>query len=68
MADSFDQTTGSLARLAGKSPQTIRLYVKLGLIECIRSADGRRLFPASAADRVREIYTRRLARKVPGRS
>jgi DNA-binding transcriptional MerR regulator len=67
MSASFDQTTGSIARLAGHSPQLVRLYEKLGLIQCIRSADGRRLFPASAAERVREICAKRRAIKPASR-
>jgi DNA-binding transcriptional MerR regulator len=57
----FDYTTGRVAREAGVATPTVRLYAKLGLVPHIIASDGTRLFPADAAELVREICTRRLA-------
>jgi DNA-binding transcriptional MerR regulator len=54
------ETTGSLARKAGISPATVRLYVKNGLLDCSRTEDGRRLFKPSAVARARAIFERRM--------
>jgi len=59
MADSALYTTGAIARLAEVSQQTVQLYIKLGLIDCAKSTDGRWLLCASAVARVREIYAQR---------
>lgn len=60
------RTTGQVAREAGVSQPTVRLYADLGLIACVTASDGTRLFSADAADLVRQIRTRRLANR--GRS
>ena len=62
-AESYSETTGSVARQAGVLAETVRLYGDLGLLECTRLSNGIRLFKPSAAERVREIYTERMARR-----
>jgi DNA-binding transcriptional MerR regulator len=59
----FSETTGSLARKAEVEPDTIRHYANEGLIECIRLANGQRLFRPSAVKEVRTILRERLARR-----
>jgi DNA-binding transcriptional MerR regulator len=59
----FDRTTGSLARDAGVSPPTVRLYANLGLLPYVLASDGTRLFAADAAELVRQICTQRLANR-----
>jgi DNA-binding transcriptional MerR regulator len=54
-AENFSETTSSVARQAGVLAETVRLYGKLGLLECLRLPNGIRLFKPSAADRVRKI-------------
>jgi DNA-binding transcriptional MerR regulator len=61
--DGFTETTGSLARLAGVLPETVRAYGDLGLIECQRTANGVRMFRANAAEQVKKIVKERLARR-----
>jgi DNA-binding transcriptional MerR regulator len=49
-------TTGALACVAGVSPDTIRSYERLGLLEKARRTQaGYRIFTAESADRVRAI-------------
>ena len=49
-------TTGALARVAGLSPDTIRSYERLGLLEeARRTQAGYRIFTADSANRVRAI-------------
>ncbi len=64
MPEIFRRTSGEVAREARVSQPTVRLYAKLGLIPHITASDGTRLFSAEAADRVREIYAQRVARRV----
>jgi DNA-binding transcriptional MerR regulator len=59
----FDQTTGSLARLANVLPETVRAYADLELIECLRLENGVRMFKSSAAARVKEIRAERMAHR-----
>ena len=66
MSQPYARTTGQVAREAGVSQPTVRLYANLGLLECITASDGTRLFPAGAADLVRQICRQRLANR--GRS
>lgn len=61
--EEYSETTGSTARNAKVTSATVRLYVDLGLIDCIRSADGTRLLKPSAAAEVRAICNKRLASK-----
>lgn len=58
-----DQTTTAIAREASVLPATVRLYADLGLLDYITSSEGRRLFQKTAAQRVREIYAERMARR-----
>ena len=64
----YTETIGSTARAAKVAVATVRAYADKGLVECIRTADGRRMFQASAAQRVREIYRERMARRGRARS
>jgi DNA-binding transcriptional MerR regulator len=58
--DDFTETSSGLARAAGITAQTVRLYADLNLIECKVASNGVRLFRAGQADRVREIYQQRV--------
>ena len=60
---SFDRTTGQVAREAGVSQPTVRLYANMGLLPHVVASDGTRLFAQEAADLVREICARRLANR-----
>lgn len=62
-AKDFTDTTGSLAREAGCATPTVRLYADEGLLDFVRSASGVRLFRAGQADRVRQLYAERVARR-----
>lgn len=61
--DSFIETTSSVARRAGVLAETVRLYGKLGLIDFLTLPNGTKLYQASTADRVKEIYRERMARR-----
>jgi MerR family copper efflux transcriptional regulator len=47
--------SGTLARLCGVSPDTIRHYERLGLIAAVRGANGYRRFPPETLQRVQLI-------------
>jgi DNA-binding transcriptional MerR regulator len=57
----YTDTTGKLARQAEVTQPTVRLYADRGWLDFIRSSDGTRLFREGQAQRVREIYRRRMA-------
>jgi DNA-binding transcriptional MerR regulator len=59
----FTDTTGSLARQADTTVPTVRLYADLGLLDYVLASNGTRLFRTGQADRVRQIYRERLARR-----
>lgn len=59
----YARTTGQVAREAGVSQPTVRLYANLGLLPHLTASDGTRLFSADSADLVREICARRLANR-----
>jgi DNA-binding transcriptional MerR regulator len=59
----FDRTTGRIARDAGVSAPTVRLYANLNLLPFLIASDGTRLFAADAGDRVREICAQRLTNR-----
>ena len=61
--DDYTETTGSLARIAGVLPETVRAYGDMGLIDCKRMANGMRMFRPSAAEQVKKILAQRLARR-----
>lgn len=63
MAEGFTETTGSIARAAAADTGTVRNYADQRLIECIRLANGVRLFRPSAVLRVRELLAQRMARR-----
>lgn len=53
-------TTGSLARECGISERTVKNYADAGLLSAIRDESGRRLFPETDVQRVRELYLERV--------
>jgi DNA-binding transcriptional MerR regulator len=57
------ETTTTIARSACVLAETVRDYENLGLLECVRLPSGVRLFKPSAAQRVREIFAERMARR-----
>jgi hypothetical protein len=63
--EQFTETTNTVARAVDPpcDPGTVRDYADLGLLECLRLANGVRLFKPSAAAKVREIRAQRLARR-----
>jgi DNA-binding transcriptional MerR regulator len=61
--EQFDLTTGELARIAGVSPDTIRLYETLNLIESRRLSNGIRTFRRSTAELVLRLREQRLANR-----
>lgn len=65
-ASSEHYSIGAIARAAGVSTQTIRLWEKRGQIESIRSKGGHRLFAAAMLDRAAELAatSRRLRQTV----
>lgn len=62
----FTDTTSELARQAEVTPPTVRKYADLGFLEFVVASNGVRLYRSGQADRVREIYEERMARR--GRS
>jgi DNA-binding transcriptional MerR regulator len=54
-------TTGELARLSKVAQPTVRLYADLGYLRFIRASNGTRLFEPGQANKVREIYSKRMA-------
>jgi DNA-binding transcriptional MerR regulator len=62
----YTETSGKLARDAGLTVPTISLYADKGLLDFIRSSNGTRLFRAGQADRVKAIYTERMANRGRG--
>lgn len=61
VAARFTETTSELARRAGTTPPTIRKYADAGWLDFVLASDGTRLFRAGQAEKVREIYARRMA-------
>jgi DNA-binding transcriptional MerR regulator len=59
----FDRTTGRVAREAGVTPATVRLYADLGALPHRIASNGTRLFDASAAQLVRDLLVQRLANR-----
>jgi|HubBroStandDraft_4_1064222.scaffolds.fasta_scaffold09481_4 DNA-binding transcriptional MerR regulator len=58
----FDRTASQVAAESGRTQETVRAYADRNLLECIRLANGTRLFRPDAAERVREIYKQRMRR------
>lgn len=56
----LDMQSGTLARLCGVSPDTIRHYERLGLIAAVRGENGYRRFPRETVERV-QLIRRALA-------
>jgi DNA-binding transcriptional MerR regulator len=63
MSDAFTETPAAIARAAGTSIPTVRLYGDLGLIPFLKSSNGTRLHRRDAAASVRDILKSRLANK-----
>lgn len=59
----FTQTTTGLARAAAVSPETVRRYADMGLIEFRVASNGTRLFMPSQADQVRQLCAERLSNR-----
>ncbi|HXP99226.1 MAG TPA: MerR family DNA-binding transcriptional regulator [Solirubrobacteraceae bacterium] len=64
----FTETTGSIARLAGVSAPTVRLYADSGLIEYVMAANHTRLYRPEAAEEVKALLAKRLANRGQRRS
>jgi len=58
--EAFNYTTTGLARIAGTTGATVRLYDDLGLLPFRVASNGVRLHRRSDAGRVREIMVERL--------
>lgn len=56
-------TTGSVARAAAISEQIIRAYANSGLLPCVRTPTGVRLFASDAPELARKIYEERMLRR-----
>lgn len=59
--DYYTDTTSALARQAEVTPPTVRKYADLGLLDFVVASNGVRLYRSGQAERVREIYARRMA-------
>lgn len=55
-------TVGGVAKAAGLHPDTIRSYVREGLLKCERDSAGRRLFSLRAAATARRIAAKKAKR------
>lgn len=62
-SEDFTETASAIARGAGRTADTVRLYATMGLLECRVASNGTRLFRKADVDRVREIYERRIANR-----
>lgn len=59
----YTETSGAIARAAGVSAPTVRLYTNLGHLECKIVSNGMRLYRPEAAQIVRQILAERLANR-----
>jgi DNA-binding transcriptional MerR regulator len=59
----FCETSGSIARKAETSQNSVQTYARLGLIEFITLENGTRLFKPDAVEKVRELKRQRLANR-----
>jgi DNA-binding transcriptional MerR regulator len=59
--DNYVETTGSLAKKADVTAETVRAYCALGLLEHVRLDNGTRLFRTSAVATVRRIKAKNMA-------
>jgi DNA-binding transcriptional MerR regulator len=59
----YTDTISALAREAEVTTPTVGKYARLGLLDYVVASDGTRLFRQGQADRVREIYAERIARR-----
>jgi DNA-binding transcriptional MerR regulator len=61
--DEYTLTSTDIGRKALVTAATVTKYARAGLLEYRTASDGTRLYRASDADRVREIFTRRMSRR-----
>jgi DNA-binding transcriptional MerR regulator len=66
MDKNYTETSGKLARDSAVTVPTVSLYAELGLLDYIRSSNGTRLFRAGQADKVKAIYSERMANRGRG--
>jgi DNA-binding transcriptional MerR regulator len=59
-------TVGGIARAAGVSEWTVRLYAKQNLIPFSLDSAGRRLFDEAVVPTVRTLYTKRVGTRGRG--
>jgi MerR family transcriptional regulator/heat shock protein HspR len=59
-------TIQTAAQEAGLSPNTLRIYERLGLLAPARDSAGRRLFSPFDIEQAKRIATERLARRGSG--
>jgi DNA-binding transcriptional MerR regulator len=64
----FDQTIGEVAREAGLTTPTIRLYAKLGLLDCRKLSNGFSTYQRGAGAKARQIHADRLKNRFRRRS
>lgn len=64
----FDQTVGKVAREAGLSVPTVRLYAKLGLLETRKVSNGFDLYQRGSGAKARQIHADRLKNRFRKRS
>jgi len=57
----YTDTTSELARQAGVTQPTIRLYADKGWLDFVTISNGCRLFKPGQATKVRAIFTERMA-------
>lgn len=62
-AEGYTETSGAVARRAGVSPPTVRLYADAGRLEYVTASNGTRLFRPDAAEEVKKILAERLANR-----
>lgn len=61
--DTFDETTGALARAAGVTVPTVQKYADMELLDYRRASNGTRLFRRGQSEKVRQILAERLANR-----
>lgn len=59
----YDQTLSSISRGADCASSTVRGYADAGLVECIRTTSGHRMFTIDAIEQVKKVYAERLANR-----
>jgi DNA-binding transcriptional MerR regulator len=59
----YTKTIAEIGEASGLAGNTLRLYCDLGLIPCHRLANGMRLFAPDAAEKAKQVFAQRMARK-----